>query len=128
MDIVFIREFRCEAWIGVYDWEQQRPQTLEFDIELGVPEGDAGKSDKIKDTIDYGKVVERVEQELKSAKFRLLEALSEHLAHIIIHELKAPWVRISVAKLNHMRNVKRLGVRIVRTAPGVSADALRGVL
>ena len=109
-----VREMRADAWVGVYDWEQLRPQTLEFDLEFGVRTEKAGSSDKLKDTIDYGAGVERVRLELKDKRFKLLEALAEDLATILLNEFGAPWVRISVAKLNHVRGVKKLGVVITR--------------
>jgi len=118
MDTIFIREFRVDAWVGIYEWEMQRPQTLELDIEIGIPGAKAGSSDDIRDTVHYGKVVERVAQELAGRKFNLLEALAEHLCGIITGELGAPWVRLSVAKLGHIRNVRKVGVTIERRREG----------
>ncbi len=115
MDIIFIHEFRAEAWIGVYEWEQQRPQMLEFDIDIGLDTHRAGESDLIRDTVDYGKVVERVKADLADAKFKLLEALAEHITHVLFHDFNAMWVKISVAKIGHMRGVKRVGVTIARS-------------
>ncbi len=115
MDIIFIREFRADAWIGVYEWEQQRPQTLELDIDIGLDTHRAGESDSIRDTIDYGKVVERVKADLADVKFKLLEALAEHVVQVLFHDFNAHWVKISVAKIGHMRGVKRVGVTIARS-------------
>jgi dihydroneopterin aldolase len=33
-------------------------------------------------------------------------------------EFGAPWVRLSVAKLGHIRNVRKVGVTIERSRPG----------
>ncbi len=115
MDIIFIREFQADAWIGVYDWEQQRPQALEFDIDIGLDTHRAGSSDSIRDTIDYGKVIERVKSDLKEAKFKLLEALAEHIVQVLFNDFSAEWVKISVAKIGHMRGVKKIGVTIARS-------------
>lgn len=115
MDTIFIREYRVEAWVGIYEWETQRAQTLELDIEIGIPGPKAGSSDDIHDTVHYGQVVERIASELERKRFNLLEALAEHLCAIITGELRAPWVRLSVAKLGHIRNVRKVGVTIERT-------------
>ena len=115
MDTIFIREFRVDAWVGIYDWEKLRPQTLELEVEIGIPGDAAGKSDDIHDTVHYGQVVERFSAELAQRRFGLLEALAEHLAGIVTGEFKAPWVRLSVAKLGHIRNVRKVGVTIERT-------------
>jgi len=114
MDTIFIREFRVDAWVGIYEWEIQRAQTLELDIEIGIPDAKPGQSDAIGDTVHYGKVVERVVAELRDRKFNLLEALAEHVCGVITNDFRAPWVRLSVAKLGHIRNVRRVGVTLER--------------
>ncbi len=116
MDHIFIREFRVEAWVGIYEWEMQRAQTLELEIEIGIPGAKVGTSDDIADTVHYGQVVERIVKELSGRKFNLLEALAEHLCAIITGEFRAPWVRLSVAKLGHIRNVRKVGVTLERGA------------
>jgi len=125
MDIIFIREFRTDAWIGVYEWEQQRPQMLELDIDIGLDTHRAGSSDSIRDTIDYGKVVERVKSDLADAKFKLLEALAEHITQVLFTDFNADWVKVSVAKIGHMRGVKKVGVTIARSRhdPSIRSNA-----
>jgi len=113
MDTVFIREFRVDAWVGVYDWEKQRAQPLEVDIELGLP-AMARRTENIHDTVNYGEVVERVRKELAERKFRLLEALAEHVCAVILEEFRAEWVKFSVAKIGHVRGVRKLGVTLER--------------
>jgi 7,8-dihydroneopterin aldolase/epimerase/oxygenase len=114
MDTIFIREFRVDAWVGIYEWEKQRAQTLEMEIEIGIPGTEAGRSDNIQDTVHYGEVVERIVAELGQRKFKLLEALAEHVCAMITGDFKAPWVRLSVAKLGHIRGVRKVGVTIER--------------
>lgn len=114
MDIIFIREFRADAWIGLYEWEQQQRQSLEFDIDIGVDAQPAGASDAIGDTIDYGKVVERIRTDLADTRFNLLEALAEHIASVLRNDFHAQWVKVSVAKIGHMRGVRKVGVTIAR--------------
>ena len=122
MDTIFIRELRAEAWIGIYEWEKLKPQTLDFNLEIGVDTHQAGSTDNISDTVDYGKVVERIRADLKDQHFKLLEALAEHIAKVVLHDFKAHWVRISVAKIAHMRGVKLVGVTITRERePGTSS-------
>jgi 7,8-dihydroneopterin aldolase/epimerase/oxygenase len=114
MDTIFIREFRVDAWVGIYEWEKLRAQTLEMDIEIGIPGNAVGRTDNIHDTVHYGEVVERIAAELTTRKFKLLEALAEHVCAIVTKEFKAPWVRLSVAKLGHIRNVRKVGVVLER--------------
>ena len=115
MDTIFIRELRADAWIGIYEWEKLRPQTLEFNLEIGLDTHRAGESDNIRDTVDYGKVVERIRTDLKDQHFKLREALAEHISQVILHDFKAQWVKVSVAKIAHIRGVKLVGVSISRS-------------
>jgi dihydroneopterin aldolase len=118
MDIIFIQDFRVETLIGIYEWERRVPQTIQIDIEIGNPASPAARTDSIDDTIDYGAVVSRIEETLKQQHFLLLERLAEHIAGIVMGEFKSPWVKVSVAKLQLLRGVKRLGVTIERGSRG----------
>ena len=113
MDIIFIHDFRLDILIGIYDWERKIPQTVQFDLEIGIP-GRAKPVDKIGDTIDYAKVVARLEGSLRGHHFPLVEKLAEHVAQLVLQEFKAPWVRVSVTKFAPLKSVKRLGVTIER--------------
>lgn len=116
MDIIFLNEFRAETIIGVYPWEREVPQTIQLDLEIGLPHSRAGSSDDVADTIDYGKVAERIHEVLAQKHFSLVEALAEHLAQLIMTEFGAPWTRISITKLGLIRGIKRLGITIERGA------------
>lgn len=116
MDTIFIHEFKFETLIGVYEWERKVPQTIQLDLEIGLKNNSAIHSDQVEDTIDYGKVVLRIQESLKTHHFFLLEKLAEHIAQLILHEFLAARVKVSVAKLNLMSGVKKLGVTIERQA------------
>ena len=113
MDTIFIQDFRIEMLIGVYEWERRVPQTVQLDLEIGLPPREK-RSDRIGDTIDYAKVVARIEASLKEHRFLLIEALAEHIAQVVMTEFGAPWMKASVTKLGALKNVRRLGVTIER--------------
>lgn len=114
MDVIFLSEFRAETIIGIYPWEREVAQTIQLDLEIGLPHSRAGISDDVADTIDYGKVVERIREVLAEKHFSLVEALAEHIAQLVMTEFGAPWIRISISKLGLIRGVKRLGITIER--------------
>ena len=58
--------------------------------------------------------MKRIDESLRDNKIQLLEKLAEHIAQIVRNEFKAPWVKVSVAKLSALKNVKQLGVTIER--------------
>jgi 7,8-dihydroneopterin aldolase/epimerase/oxygenase len=118
MDIVFLQELRLQTQIGVYEWERKVAQTIQLDLEIGLPDSRAGQTDDVADTIDYAKVVARIKETLAERRFALAEALAEHVASLMLTEFGSPWVRVAVTKLGLINEVKRLGVVIERGSRG----------
>jgi 7,8-dihydroneopterin aldolase/epimerase/oxygenase len=113
VDIIFISDFRIDMLIGVNEWERRVPQTVQLDLEIGLQPRER-RSDRIGDTIDYSKVVARIEQTVRANRFLLVEALAEHIAQLVMSEFGSPWVKASVTKLSAIRSVKRLGITVER--------------
>jgi 7,8-dihydroneopterin aldolase/epimerase/oxygenase len=117
MDIVAIHDFRVETQIGFHEWERRLPQVIQLDLELAIP-GSHGtpRTDRLRDTIDYGAVVARVRESLATTHFILLERLSEHIADLLRNEFHAPWVKVSASKVGIVKGVRRVSVTIERGA------------
>lgn len=115
MDTIFIRELKIDTLIGVYEWEKQVPQTLQIDLEIAMPHSRACQTDDINDALDYSEIVRHLQSVLTSRHFNLLEALVEHIAQILLKDFGAPWVKVSVAKLQAIRGSKMVGICIERS-------------
>jgi dihydroneopterin aldolase len=115
MDIIFLREIRLDARIGIYKREKTITQTVELDLDIALPDDRVFTSGKVADTIDYAVVIERIRVILVEQHYGLVENLAEHVAQIILREFHAPWVRVSIAKIGAQRNARRVGVVIERS-------------
>lgn len=114
MDIIFLHEYKLDIVIGIYAWERHLPQTVQLDIDIGLPNSQASNTDRVEDTIDYGKVVQAIQASVLAQHFDLLESFTEHIAQLIKTDFGAPWVRVCVTKLGMMSNIKRVGLCIER--------------
>ncbi len=114
MDIIFLRELTVTTLIGVYEWEKRVPQTLQIDLDIALPNSRACISDDINDALDYSQVAQHIQTVLSEGHFSLLETLAEHIAQIILKDFHAPWVKVSVAKLQAIRNCRMVGISIER--------------
>jgi len=114
MDIIFLREIRLDARIGIYRREKTITQTVELNLDIALPDDRVFASGKVADTIDYAVVIERIRATLLEQHYGLVENLAEHVAQIILGEFKAPWVRVSIAKIGAERDARRVGVVIER--------------
>ncbi|HRP97357.1 MAG TPA: dihydroneopterin aldolase [Rhodocyclaceae bacterium] len=117
MDFIFIEELRVRAWVGIYARERVAPQLVELNLTFGVPDA-AAQRDDIDDTINYAEVVERIRAELAERHFNLIETLGEFVVNLLFDEFRAPWVKIRIAKLGVMKDVRRVGVFIQRGRNG----------
>ncbi|HRP23717.1 MAG TPA: dihydroneopterin aldolase [Thauera sp.] len=118
MDFIFIEELRVKAWVGIYDREKTGPQTVELNLTFGVPDA-AAEHDDIADTIDYAEVTARIRRELGERHFNLIESLGEFIVNMLFDEFRAPWVKLRVAKIGVMKDVRRVGVHIQRGRDGI---------
>ena len=114
MDIIFLREIKLDARIGIYKREKAITQTVELDLDIALPDERVFKSGKIADTIDYSVVIDRLRATLVEQHYGLVENLAEHVAQILLVDFRAPWVRVSVAKIGAQPNARRVGVVIER--------------
>lgn len=114
LDTVFIRGLTVDTIIGCHDWEKQKTQVVRFDIEMAWDLRNAGKSDRLGDTLDYSAVAERINEYCQSFQFELVEALADSVATLIMTEFSVPGLRLRVAKPEVMGNTIDVGVQISR--------------
>lgn len=88
-DILRLRNMRFFAHHGVLPEENRLGQHFEVDIELFGDFSAAGQSDELDRALDYPKIYTLVEQVVVHQRFKLVEALAEHIA-LAIGEAFAP--------------------------------------
>ncbi len=68
------------------------------DVELLVDLAPAGRSDSLSDTIDYVRCYELVREVVEDRQYRLIEAVAENIADVLLSETVADGVTVRVAK------------------------------
>ena len=98
MDKIFLNDLKIDTVIGVFDWERQIKQTLQFDIEMDYDIRPAAASDDIADTLDYGTIAQAVVSFVEHSDYQLIETLAEDLARLLLNEFSIPNITLSVTK------------------------------
>jgi dihydroneopterin aldolase len=114
LDIIVVDGFVGETVIGVHTSEVDVPQPVRIDVAVGVPRNFACTTDRLVDTIDYGRIREFLRDLLASHGHRLLEALAEEIAQRMLADFGAHWTRVAVAKPRKFDDVDAVGVVIER--------------
>ena len=115
MDIVYIRDLRIDAVIGIYDWERRIDQQINVNIEMGWDNRNAAKSDNIEDTLNYKAAAKLVKDLVDKSEFQLVEALAEHIATLLLDKMNIPWIKVSLGKPMAVTDSSEVGVVIERT-------------
>jgi dihydroneopterin aldolase len=116
VDRIRIKGIRALGVHGVLPEEQERPQPFEVDVELLVDVTDAGVSDSLDDTVDYGAVCEAVNRIVTAEHYQLLERLATRIAEVCAGDPRVRGVVVEVRKMQPpvRAAVDHVAVRIER--------------
>lgn len=116
IDLIELRGLVASGICGALPEEQDRPQPLEVDIDVGVDLSRAGTTDALDDTVDYGAVCTIVERVVTTERFTLLERLATRLAEVVLSDERVASVTVAVRKLRPpvSQHLATAGVRVTR--------------
>ncbi len=116
-DTIEIRGLRALCYCGALAEEQARAQPFEVDLDLVVDLRQAGASDDLADTVDYGSVIDGVASVLAREHVTLLERLAERIAQVALADERVTEVTVAVRKLRPPvpQQLETTGVRITRS-------------
>jgi dihydroneopterin aldolase len=95
--IVGLRELGVH---GVLPEEQVRAQPFEVDVELEVDLREAGASDALDDTVDYGGLAEAIARVVRTERYALLERLATRIAEVCRTDGRVTRATVTVRKLH----------------------------
>jgi dihydroneopterin aldolase len=114
-NLLFITNLKVECLIGVYDWEHEVPQVVNFNLEFPA-HGQAFRGDNLAETVDYKRVAKAVSHLASQSHYKLLESLAESVAHHCLQQFRLAWIRVRVDKPHALTNAATAGVEILRHA------------
>lgn len=115
MDIVYVRDLRVDALIGIYDWERSMRQIVRIDLEMGWDNSIPARSDAIEDTLNYKEAAKMISSFVEKSEFQLVETLAERIADCLLNQFKLPWVKVTLGKPGAVTGSSEVGVIIERT-------------
>jgi len=114
MDQVLIKDLVARGIIGINAWEREKPQEILINIVLFADLKKAGKSDNIKDCVDYSTVAKKVIAHAETAHRLTVEALASDLARLCLEVPGVMKVKLRVEKPGAVRFARSVGVEIER--------------
>ena len=117
-DKVYVRELVLSCRIGVTEAERAEKQRVIVDLTLELDLSQAGKSDRLQDTLDYRLVQRQVTDLVAGSSFCLLERLAQAIADLCLGFPRVRAVRVRVDKPGALPLADSTGVEIERTEKG----------
>jgi len=114
-DSIFLRQARFPCHIGVPPEERATPQDVLIDVDLAMDLSAAGRSDSIKDTMDYRQVWELLRECIAEREFHLVEALATQIGDLLLERFeRVTSVTVGVTKPAALaaKGVGEVGVRL----------------
>ena len=114
MDRIRICDLLVRCILGINEKERHEKQDVVINLTIHTDVRKAGKSDNIKDTVDYRALKKRVFALAESSQYFLVEALAEAVAELCLDHGGVRQVDVSVAKPHALRFARNVAVEITR--------------
>jgi dihydroneopterin aldolase len=114
MDLVKIQGLTVHALIGVFDFERHAKQRLILDVDMHTDLSLAAATDDVSNTIDYGKVAQRLAELANESSYFLLEALAKEMLDMIFDEFKPQKVTLTVNKPDILKEAENVAISMTR--------------
>jgi 7,8-dihydroneopterin aldolase/epimerase/oxygenase len=97
-DRILLSGLRVRGHHGVLDHETELGQVFVVDLELALDLAVAGRTDDLERTVDYASLAGRVAELVGGRPRRLLEAVAEDVAQLVLADERVRQVRVRVTK------------------------------
>lgn len=107
---------------GVSAEEQERGQVFTVDVAVEAGLHRAGHTDDLADTLDYRDLYARIRDAMTQARYHLLEAVAEAIAHALldVDGVQAVTVRVRKPHVRLGGPLESAAVEVTRRRPGTS--------
>ena len=111
---IFVRDLVLLADIGVYRREQGNKQRVRVNLDLMVDDPPEPPTDRLRDVVNYAKVVDAVRALVGRGRVNLVETLAQQIADACLTDPRVAKVRVQVEKLDAVAEAASVGVEIER--------------
>ncbi len=114
MDRILIRDLALRCVLGVSEEERREKQDVLLNLWVTADLAAAGRSDRFEDAVDYREIKKRILGMAEGSCFRLVEALAQAVADLVLEDPRVRSVRVRVEKPTALRFARSVGVEITR--------------
>ena len=98
MAVIRINDLNVRGIIGTHPWERANKQDLIVNIIIEYDSSKAGKSDALKDALNYEAVSAKVVKAIEGSRFQLLEKLATRLLAVVMNDKRVQHAAVRLDK------------------------------
>ncbi len=118
-DVIFLEGIQIPAALGVTAAERRMRRPVTLDIEVERELSASGRSDSIRQTINYKRIFDIAEDVAGNQEHKLVEALGQRIAETVLEKFQVDAVTVTVRKPKPIAGVlDYAGIRIRRQREG----------
>ncbi len=114
LDKIHIRDLSLRCVIGITEDERREKQDVNIDVTLRADLRQAGRTDRIEDTVNYKVVEKRIVSLVEGSSCFLVERLAAEIAAVCLEDPRVAQVKVRVAKPGALRFARSVDAEIVR--------------
>ncbi len=114
MDRIIISDLLVRTIIGVREDERKDEQDVLINLSIDVDLREAGRSDRLEDSVDYRALNKKIVSMAEGSKYYLVEALAQAVADICLENPAVREARVRIEKPGALRFARSVGVEITR--------------
>jgi len=124
-DEIHIKDLLLRGIVGINKEEREKRQDILLNITLFADTSAAGRSDDIRDAVNYRTLTKRVIRMVEASSFFLVERLAAEIAALCLADPRVEVARVRVEKPGALRFARSVGVEIERTREDLAAQPNR---
>jgi dihydroneopterin aldolase/D-erythro-7,8-dihydroneopterin triphosphate epimerase len=114
MDKIYIEDLALRCIIGVFPEERREKQDVIINVVLEADLHPAGRSDDLRDAVDYKSVKKRILEIVEGSDFNLVETLAERIAEACLQDPQVNRAVVRVDKPGALRFARSVAVEVDR--------------
>tara|TARA_Y100000768_G_C23601618_1_gene506309 strand:- start:130 stop:516 length:387 start_codon:yes stop_codon:yes gene_type:complete len=108
---ILIEDLILYISIGIHDFEKQKKQRVQFNIEITT---DPNLKNDIKSIVNYESVINIIKKITEKKHYELLEGLSESIFDEIFKNKKIKKIKLKISKLDIIEETKSVGIEVIK--------------
>ena len=120
-DRIIIKDLFLRTIIGINEDERRNRQDVLINLTLETCTRIPGKSDDIKETVNYRTMTKQVIELVESSRFFLIEKMCEEIAILCLSDERVKHVTVCVEKPAALRFAKSVGICIERRRDDITS-------